>query len=97
MEREGSGTRGDALGAGNSETGAESLSSDHAMDWASWKWQIGTAWVLTVALIGFALRPMSAAGWALCAAVAMTLPVIVARFWHEPEPSTSESIRDALR
>lgn len=67
------------------------------MDLTSWKWQIGAAWVLVVALIGDALRPMSAAGWALCAGVAMTLPIVFARFWRQPEPSTSESIRDALR
>jgi hypothetical protein len=67
------------------------------MNITSWKWQIGAAWVLMVVLIGFAVAPTSTAGWTLCAGAAMTLPGIFARFWRQPKPSMSESIRDALR
>jgi hypothetical protein len=67
------------------------------MNITSWKWQIGAAWVLMVVLIGFAVGPTSTAGWTLCAGAAMTLPGIFARFWRQPKPSMSESIRDALR
>ena len=67
------------------------------MDMTSWKSQICAAWVLIVALIGFAVGPTSTAGWTLVVAAAMTLPGLVVRFWPQPEPSMSESIRNALR
>ncbi len=63
----------------------------------SWKWLIGTAWMLMVVLVSYAVGPASAAGWTLCIVAAMTLPVIFARFWRQPQPSMSESIRDVLR
>jgi hypothetical protein len=50
-----------------------------------------------VALVSYAVGPASASGWTLCVAAALTLPVIFARFWRQPQPSMSESIRDVLR
>ena len=67
------------------------------MDMTSWKSQICAAWVLIVVLVGFAVGPTSMAGWTLLAAAAMILPGLVVRFWQQPQPSMSESIRNALR
>lgn len=65
------------------------------MQIASWRVQIGTAWFLTIVLVGYFAEMTSARGWVLLAAVALTLPAIILRFWRRPEPSMSESIRDA--
>jgi hypothetical protein len=65
------------------------------MQIASWRVQIVAAWFLTIVLVGYFAEMTSARGWVLLAAVALTLPAIILRFWRRPEPSMSESIHDA--
>jgi len=35
--------------------------------------------------------------WTVLTGVALMPPILVLRFWTDPQPSTSESIREALR
>ena len=63
----------------------------------SWKAQIGAAWFVAIVLAGYGIGMTSMTNWLLVGAVAMTLPVILMRFGRRPDPSMSESIRDAIR
>ncbi len=54
-------------------------------------------WVLSIGWLGYATGTTSVAGWMVLAALAVTPPMIVRRFWRVPAPTMSESIQEALR
>ena len=63
----------------------------------SWKTEISVAWILAVAAAGYLVGAASVIGWLFVVIVALTLPVLFRRFWHAPDESMSESIRDVLQ
>jgi hypothetical protein len=54
-------------------------------------------WILAVGVLGYVLGATSVVGWTVLAAMALTPPVVMMRFWSAPAQSMSESIREALR
>jgi len=54
-------------------------------------------WVIAVCLVALAIGFTSIPHWLAVAAVAIVPPAIVRVFWHVPEQTISESIRDARR
>ena len=54
-------------------------------------------WILAVGVAGYAFGTQSLAGWTALVAVALTPPLVIARFWGAPAKSTSQSIQDVLR
>ena len=54
-------------------------------------------WVIAVCLVAIALGITSIPHWIVVAAVAVVPPAVVRVFWHAPEQTISESIRDARR
>jgi hypothetical protein len=55
------------------------------------------AWVIAVALAGYAIGSRSVPGWVAVACVAVVPPLVVRRFWRVPEQTLSESIDEARR
>ena len=58
---------------------------------------LAVLWILAIGIAGYAFGTQSLAGWAALVAVALTPPLVIARFSGEPAKSTSESIQDVLR
>jgi hypothetical protein len=50
------------------------------MQMSSWKAQIGAAWFVVIALVGYVAGVTSMTSWMLLAAAALTVPVIWLRF-----------------
>jgi hypothetical protein len=69
----------------------QNMQTDHA------KVAVTTAWVLAVGAAGFLVGTTSFAVWAGLATLALVPPAVMMRLWTAPAPSTSESIREALR
>jgi hypothetical protein len=55
------------------------------------------AWIIAVATLGFGFGVISVAGWTALAVLSLVPPAVMLRFWSEPTPSMSETIRDVLR
>jgi uncharacterized membrane protein YhdT len=55
------------------------------------------AWVIAVALAGYALGGRSVPGWVAVVCVAVIPPLVVRRFWRVPEQTMRESIDEARR
>jgi hypothetical protein len=56
-----------------------------------------TSWVVGVCLVAMALGATSLAQWVFVASVAVVPPTVVRSFWHVPERTMSEAIREARR
>ena len=54
-------------------------------------------WALAVGVLGYVVGATTFMGWTLLAAMALTPPVVMMRFWGTPAQSMSERIREALR
>jgi uncharacterized membrane protein YhdT len=54
-------------------------------------------WVIVVCLAAFAIGITSVPNWLVVACVAVVPPLVARSFWHAPEQTISESIRDARR
>ena len=54
-------------------------------------------WVVAVGGVTMALGVTSLIHWMVAGVVAVVPPVVVRSFWHIPERTMSESIRDARR
>lgn len=55
------------------------------------------AWVVAASVLGYVSGTTSVAGWTGVAVLSLVPPAVMAQFWSEPSPSTSEAIRDVLR
>jgi uncharacterized membrane protein YhdT len=55
------------------------------------------AWVIVVCVAALALGIASVPNWMVVACVAVVPPLVARSFWHAPEQTISESIRDARR
>ena len=55
------------------------------------------AWAIAVFLVAFAIGVASVSTWIVVACVAGVPPLVVRRFWHDPEQTISESINEARR
>ncbi len=53
------------------------------------------AWSIAVFLAAIAIGITSVPTWLVVACIAVVPPVVVRAFWHAPERTISESIRDA--
>ena len=53
------------------------------------------AWAITVVLAAIAVDVTSVTNWAVVACMALIPPMVVRHFWQVPEPTMSESIRNA--
>ncbi len=58
---------------------------------------LGALWILCTGLAGYVFGVDSIIGWGIVVAVAVAPPLVVTHFWSEPEQSTSERIREAIR
>jgi hypothetical protein len=56
---------------------------------------IGWAFVSLVAALVFGVTSVTT--WMVVASVAIVPPLVARSFWHAPEPTTSERIRNARR
>ena len=56
-----------------------------------------TSWVVGVCLVAMALGATSLTQWVIIASVAVVPPTVIRSFWHMPERTMSESIREARR
>ena len=61
------------------------------------KTQLFVAWAIVVCLAAFAIGINSVSNWIIVASVAVVPPLVVRRFWRDPDQTISESIRDARR
>ena len=61
------------------------------------KLQLFVAWPIVVCLAAYALGINSVTNWMIVAALAVVPPLVVRRFWHAPDQTISESIRNARR
>jgi hypothetical protein len=55
------------------------------------------AWVMGVGAIAFSVNLTSAAGWSVLVGLGLLPPIIMLRMWKQPEQTTSELIREAIR
>lgn len=55
------------------------------------------AWVIVASVLGYVSGTTSVAGWTGVAVLSLVPPAVMAQFWSEPSPTTSEAIRDVLR
>jgi hypothetical protein len=55
------------------------------------------AWILAIGVLGYGFGVSSVAAWIALAVLSLAPPVVMAWLWKPPAPSTSESIREALR
>ena len=58
---------------------------------------IVAGWVLGLGAIALSLNLTSVAGWTVLLGLGLLPPVILLRLWRQPEQTTSESIREAIR
>jgi hypothetical protein len=61
------------------------------------KTMIAVLWAIAVSIAGIAGNVNSLAGWTILGAVALAPPLALMRWWRDPHPSMSQSIREALR
>lgn len=55
------------------------------------------AWILGIGTLGYVSGVPSFTAWIVLAVLSLAPPVVMARLWRSPAPSTSESIREVLR
>lgn len=55
------------------------------------------AWVLGVGVIALSVNLTSSTGWSILVGLGLLPPIIMLRMWKQPEQSTSERIREAIR
>jgi len=55
------------------------------------------AWVIVVSLAALAIGIHSVSNWIAMACLAFVPPLVARSFWHTPDQTISESIRDARR
>jgi hypothetical protein len=55
------------------------------------------AWVLGVGAIALSVNLTSPAGWSILVGLGLLPPIILLRMWQQPEQTTSERIREAIR
>ena len=55
------------------------------------------AWVLGVGVIALSVNLTSATGWSILVGLGLLPPIIMLRMWKQPELTTSERIREAIR
>jgi hypothetical protein len=55
------------------------------------------AWIVAVGAFGYVFGATSVAAWIALAVLSLAPPAVVAWLWKAPAPSTSETIREALR
>jgi hypothetical protein len=55
------------------------------------------SWVVGVGLLAIALGATSLTQWIIVTCIAVVPPTVARSFWHVPERTMSESIRDARR
>lgn len=58
---------------------------------------IAAMWVLTVCIAGVTAGIGSLLGWAMVAIVSVMPPLFLNQLWVAPAPTTSQSIREAIR
>jgi hypothetical protein len=61
------------------------------------KTQLYIAWAFVALVAAFAFGVSSVTTWIVVASVAIVPPLVARSFWHAPEPTTSERIRNARR
>jgi uncharacterized membrane protein YhdT len=61
------------------------------------KTQLFVAWTVVVCLVALAVGIDSAPSWIAVACLAVVPPLVARSFWHAPDQTMSESIRDARR
>jgi hypothetical protein len=54
-------------------------------------------WVLGLGAIALSVNLTSVTGWSVLVGLGLLPPVIMLRMWRQPEQTTSESIREAIR
>lgn len=54
-------------------------------------------WSISVLLVALAIGITAVLNWIVVAFVAVAPPLVVRSFWHTPEQTISESIREARR
>lgn len=54
-------------------------------------------WVLGLGAIALSVNLTSVAGWSVLVGLGLLPPLIMLRMWKQPEQTTSESIREAIR
>ena len=67
------------------------------MQFESIKALIVGAWVLGVGAIALSVNLTSTTGWSLLVGLGLLPPLILLRMWKQPEQTTSERIREAIR
>jgi len=55
------------------------------------------AWAVAICLAGIAIGITSVPQWVALACVAIAPPAVARSFWHAPEQTLSETIRDARK
>ena len=61
------------------------------------KTQLFVAWAVLVCLGALAIGVSSVSNWIGVASLAVVPPLVVRRFWRQPDQTISERIRDARR
>jgi hypothetical protein len=61
------------------------------------KSSVAAGWVVAVGAAGFVAGVTSSSGWLALAGLAVVPPIVMMRFWQQPDQTMSESIQDALR
>ncbi len=54
-------------------------------------------WVSGFAMVGLAANPMTLIGWTVLAFMGLVPPIAMWQLWNHPEPTMSQSIKEALR
>ena len=62
-----------------------------------YKTQLFVAWAVVVCLVALAIGINSVSNWMIVASLAVVPPLVARSFWRAPDPTISESIRDARR
>ena len=58
---------------------------------------IAGAWILGLAVLAAFLGLSTILGWTVLVVLGLLPPIVMLRIWNPPAPTTSESIRKALR
>jgi hypothetical protein len=58
---------------------------------------VAAAWVLAVGAAGLLAGVTSLSGWLALAGLAIVPPLVMMRFWQQPDQTMSQSIQEAFR
>lgn len=61
------------------------------------KAMVATTWIAAVGAVGVIADLGGPSSWILLGLGAIVPPLLMARYWHEPDQTMSESIQKALR